>query len=232
MKCPKCNFISFDYNQACPKCGNDLSHERDLMNFPSFKPRPLSLLGVLTGDAEVPAIETRIRPSAASAEDAEELLISLNSLSDAAPEPLRFDHIPPLEGPEAPAAGEADQVEDELTISLDELSDESPELMSFRSEEEVSSPEMEIENEIFFEPERAISEEEELEKGNFWESEAMEPTKSDRQPENPFPAESVTWDKEEEVPVKAEEDEPDFFELEIEPLELDMEIEETDKKIS
>ncbi len=51
MKCPKCGYVSFDYNLSCPKCGKDISSEQEKLNLPAFKPNPLSLLGALTGQA-------------------------------------------------------------------------------------------------------------------------------------------------------------------------------------
>ncbi len=50
MKCPKCGYISFDYNQVCPKCNKDISSEQAKLNILPFQPNPLSLLGALTGD--------------------------------------------------------------------------------------------------------------------------------------------------------------------------------------
>jgi len=50
MKCPKCNYVSFDYNQVCPKCNKDVSAEQQRMNLPAYRPSPLSLLGALTGE--------------------------------------------------------------------------------------------------------------------------------------------------------------------------------------
>ncbi len=50
MKCPKCNYVSFDYNQVCPKCNKDVSGEQQRMNLPAYRPSPLSLLGALTGE--------------------------------------------------------------------------------------------------------------------------------------------------------------------------------------
>lgn len=47
MKCPKCGYISFDYNHTCPKCNKNISSEREKMNLPSYKPSPPSLLGSL-----------------------------------------------------------------------------------------------------------------------------------------------------------------------------------------
>jgi hypothetical protein len=51
MKCVKCGYISFDYNQACPKCNKDLSAERERLNLSRFKPEPPSLLAALIGGA-------------------------------------------------------------------------------------------------------------------------------------------------------------------------------------
>jgi len=50
MKCPKCRYVSFDYNEVCPKCNKDLTSERKKMNLPGIKPNPPFFLGSLTGD--------------------------------------------------------------------------------------------------------------------------------------------------------------------------------------
>ena len=47
MKCPKCSYISFDYNQVCPKCKRDIASEQQRMNLPSFKCDPPFLLPVV-----------------------------------------------------------------------------------------------------------------------------------------------------------------------------------------
>ena len=52
MKCPKCRFISFDYNQVCPICEKDLTAVRSVLNLPDFKPNPPFLLSLLTGDVD------------------------------------------------------------------------------------------------------------------------------------------------------------------------------------
>ena len=52
MKCPKCRYISFDYNQVCPICEKDLMAVRSALNLPGFKPNPPFLLGLLTGDVD------------------------------------------------------------------------------------------------------------------------------------------------------------------------------------
>jgi len=51
MRCPKCGYVSFDYNETCPKCNKDISLEMVKMGLTSFKPEPPSLLGALTGEA-------------------------------------------------------------------------------------------------------------------------------------------------------------------------------------
>ena len=50
MKCSKCGYISFDYNQVCPKCNKEISADQGTLNLPSFRPDPPSLLGALTGE--------------------------------------------------------------------------------------------------------------------------------------------------------------------------------------
>jgi len=233
MKCPKCNFISFDYNQVCPKCGNDLSHERDLMNFPSFKPKPLSLLGVLTGDGESPSVDARMGQSGASGEhgsDTQELLISLDSLSDQDQEPIQFEPEPSLTRPETKIEKGAKAADGEFAISLDDLSDEEPEIVLFDPETEAATSEAEIADKMFFEPGSTLSKDMELEKEGFWESEAIEQRMADMQLDDVSGKEGVTSDNEEEPTGIAKEMETDLFELELEPLEMVVEMEDPDKK--
>jgi hypothetical protein len=56
MKCPKCGYISFDYNQVCPKCNKDIGNEQEKLNLPGFKPDPPYLLEALTGAASASRI--------------------------------------------------------------------------------------------------------------------------------------------------------------------------------
>ncbi|MCJ7593470.1 MAG: hypothetical protein MUO52_01695, partial [Desulfobacterales bacterium] len=51
MKCPKCGYISFDYNQVCPKCNKDITAEQDKLHIPAFRPDPPALLGALVGES-------------------------------------------------------------------------------------------------------------------------------------------------------------------------------------
>jgi len=50
MKCPKCNYTTFDYLDSCPRCGKDLVAEKANLSIFSFKPSPLFLLGSVTSD--------------------------------------------------------------------------------------------------------------------------------------------------------------------------------------
>ena len=51
MKCPKCSYVSFDYNLSCPKCNKDISAEQSKLNFLPFRPETPFLMGALTGQA-------------------------------------------------------------------------------------------------------------------------------------------------------------------------------------
>ena len=51
MKCPKCSYISFDFNQVCPKCSKDIAVEQAKLHIPSFRPEAPALLGALIGEA-------------------------------------------------------------------------------------------------------------------------------------------------------------------------------------
>jgi hypothetical protein len=50
MKCPKCSYVSFDYNLTCPKCDKDISSEQEKLHLPAFRPDPPFMLGSLTGE--------------------------------------------------------------------------------------------------------------------------------------------------------------------------------------
>ena len=63
MKCPKCGYISFDYNLSCPKCNKDISSEQEKLHVPAFRPDPPFLLGGLTGEANESQIVAAHAPS-------------------------------------------------------------------------------------------------------------------------------------------------------------------------
>jgi len=73
MKCPKCGYISFDYNSACPKCNKDITAEREKMGLPSYKPSTPSMLGALTGEANESQIGLEAHRPAETAELEQEM---------------------------------------------------------------------------------------------------------------------------------------------------------------
>jgi hypothetical protein len=64
MKCPKCGYVSFDYDLSCPKCNKDISSEQEKLHIPAFRPDPPFLLGALTGEAN----ESQIGPAPAASQ--------------------------------------------------------------------------------------------------------------------------------------------------------------------
>jgi len=193
MKCPKCNFISFDYNDTCPKCGKNLTHERDLMDLPSYKPRALSALDPLNTYTEIPGDTTR-------------------------------NGQPPF------AKEGMDEVPEELLISLDDLSEDEPVPVQIESDPIQAEPEQKIDDEIIFDLNLPNSEEAKSKKDDLWDPEALEERMADIKSDD---ASEKTPDLfvGEEARGKAKGQEP-MVELEIEPLELDLEVEEPDEKTS
>ena len=192
MKCPKCNFISFDYNDACPKCGKNLTHERDLMDLPSYKPRVLSPVAPLNAYTEISGDTTR-------------------------------EGQPPL------AKEAMDDVADELLISLDGLSNDEPAPIQVESDSTQAEPKKKIDDEFIFDLSLPNSEEANSKKDDTWDPEALEERIADIK----FDDASETPDllAKEKAPGEARGQEP-IMELELEPLEFDLELEEPDEKKS
>ena len=72
MKCPKCGYISFDYNEVCPKCNKNIAALRDKMSLPSYKAAPLSMLKALTGEASETGADISVQVSEDTASVLEE----------------------------------------------------------------------------------------------------------------------------------------------------------------
>jgi len=194
MKCPKCSFISFDYNDACPRCNKDLTNERDLMGLPSYKPKPLSMLAPLNAyTTDISGDMTR--------------------------------------NTEAPLTEEAmDAVPEELLISLDDLSDDEPLPTQMESDPTQAEPEQKVDDEIFLDLSLPDSEETESQINNVLDPEAVQEIEADIEFDDVSEKEPDLFVKE-EAPGEAKGKEP-IFELELEPLEFDLDLEETDKKTS
>ncbi len=112
MKCPKCGYISFDYNLTCPKCNKDISREQKKLNLPAFPPAPPSLLGALTGQASE-----------------SQMGIQVGDFRDT----VRIDHLPEVE-----VAG-TDELEDTGSF-MDEAEEVEIELETETVSEEVEKP--------------------------------------------------------------------------------------------
>jgi len=194
MKCPKCSFISFDYNDACPRCNKDLTNERDLMGLPSYKPKPLSMLAPLN------AYTTDISGG-----------MTRNT--------------------EVPLTEEAmDAVPEELLISLDDLSDDEPLPTQMEFDPTQAEPEQKVDDEIFLDLSLPDSEETESQINNVLDPEAVLEIEADIEFDDVSEPTPDLFVKEEALGEAKEKE--SIFELELEPLEFDLDLEETDEKTS
>ena len=152
MKCPKCGYMSFDFNQICPKCNKNISTARDKLNLPSYRPSPPSLLGALTGEAGDSAIGLGIDGTDFSPEDSQTIEAMEEAFEDSQSLDMQIEatpeegvHFPEEESPEgisadlgdlvldddanAPAQGEQ-VADDEIgSLDLEDLSGDETELV-------------------------------------------------------------------------------------------------------
>lgn len=112
MKCPKCNYTSFDYNQNCPKCGNDNSEEQARLKFSPDKPNPPFFLASLLGTEDAKIAEVMGRNGRGNAgenafgdTDTQDLLIALDDMDGA--------------DSKEPDLAPTEQDEDEILFELD-----------------------------------------------------------------------------------------------------------------
>ena len=194
MKCPKCNFISFDYNDTCPKCSKDLTHERDLMGLPSYKPKPLSMLAPLNAyNSEIAGDMTRN----AQVRMTEETM---------------------------------DEVPEELLISLDDLSDDEPVPIQMEPDPTQAEPKQKIDDEIIIDLSLPNFEETKSKKDDTLDPEAVEEIVADIELDDASEKTPDLFVKE-EAPGETKGQES-IFELELEPLEFDLDMEKPDEKSS
>ncbi|MBW1901796.1 MAG: hypothetical protein JRJ20_09180 [Deltaproteobacteria bacterium] len=114
MKCPKCNYISFDYSQTCPKCKKALAEVREKMNLPSFKPTSPSL-----ADFNRHAPTESIKMEKKTSFDMEETTeMDFSDSQD-------FDFHPEFDSAEKTATSDMnlslDDVSDELSLGFDDF---------------------------------------------------------------------------------------------------------------
>ena len=62
MKCPRCDYTSFDYLESCRKCGSNLIVVREALRLPAIKPEVPFLLGSLLEDFEEAQVKATIPP--------------------------------------------------------------------------------------------------------------------------------------------------------------------------
>jgi len=144
MKCPKCNYTSFDYSQVCPKCGKDNSEEQARLKFSPNKPDPPFFLASLVGMAGSGSPEitgnmgvTGFSDDVYGEMDAKDLLIALDDLDG--------DNTKP-DAPEMP-----DPSRDEIVFETGDSKEEPLEPLEPADDEilfdlEPSSEEIEIES--------------------------------------------------------------------------------------
>jgi hypothetical protein len=124
VKCAKCNYISFDYNERCPKCDKDLTRERkafDLFNFKHNAPHLSDSLTVDFGDTDLAldlaglSVETDTNP--------EELDMQLDTeeLSEGLPEEGFSLDLSDLGDELIKSEGSAPENLDSGNISLDDI---------------------------------------------------------------------------------------------------------------
>jgi hypothetical protein len=121
MKCPKCKYVSFDYNEVCPKCNKELASERRKMNLSGYKPNPPFFLGSLTGDLSDSRFGIEVG-AIAGKEDVEMKDLEMN-----------LDIATAQEGTEKPQPEEAPVVDSQASITDIDL--EEPSGLQFEQEE-------------------------------------------------------------------------------------------------
>jgi hypothetical protein len=112
MKCPKCGYISFDYNLSCPKCNKDISSEQEKLHIPAFRPDPPSLLGVLTGEAN----ESHIGPASSGSH------VSFEKEADISLDDANLNEVSPLDSGEIDVGDSSELNLDSGELSLDDTS--------------------------------------------------------------------------------------------------------------
>ncbi len=122
MKCPKCNYISFDFNRTCPKCGNNNTEEQTRLNLSPNKPDPPFFLAALIGIQDSPNYETSADKNGIALSgtphgefDEQEMLIALDDLQTDNP---KTDTLEPLDSGEDEILFELDPTEDVPTAGM------------------------------------------------------------------------------------------------------------------
>ena len=122
MKCPKCKYVSFDYNEVCPKCNKELASERKKMNLSGYKPNPPFFLGSLTGDLSDSRFGIEVGAIAGKEE------VEMKDLE------MNLDIATAQEGVKKPQPEEAPVVDSQASVT--DINLEEPSGLQFEQEEE------------------------------------------------------------------------------------------------
>ena len=132
MKCPKCNYITSDYEQSCPKCKKNLAAVRKKINLPSYKANPPFLLTSLTAQnngLDVDLLTDETEPLLTEINPNEELL-DVHDFQAVEAMEAAFEDSQGLEGhPQSiPANVEKEPADNELSLSLEDSVDKESEI--------------------------------------------------------------------------------------------------------
>ncbi len=119
MKCPKCNYTSFDHHEACPKCQRDLAAAKEKMYFFSYVSSPPILIGI----ADLPDSRTVVRDS---------------SMNDVMDETMTLDFAEGIEGQAGADSASSGEAADELSLDFDDFAFEDNDTLSPQPEAKVT----------------------------------------------------------------------------------------------
>lgn len=117
MKCPKCNYVSHDYLDACRKCGRDLAAFKQEIGLLVLQPGELDLSLVLGGAGADDLFGSGAEEATLHVSDDDDFDISLDDYADHQPGARRFQAATPQGGGRAPE--EEVPGLDHLTLELD-----------------------------------------------------------------------------------------------------------------
>ncbi len=136
MKCPKCNYTSFDHYQSCPKCNRDLNLARERMGFLSYVNCGPALF-TAADDSAAETVQTGASVGATDEMTMDFQDTDLQTQSAAPPteeaseelsfdfeEDFAFDDQPPAAPPSKTGAPIEDTMDADLDFSLKDASEE------------------------------------------------------------------------------------------------------------
>ena len=140
MKCPKCGYVSFEYLDACRKCGRDFTQLKSDMGITTFVPGVINVLKYVEGMEEAVEKTDESAVATATSEEAEESgtataveeaiksVVEKPSLNVKAQEKSEMIEIslpeeitePKLEAAEASSASSTGEKKEEISLTIEE----------------------------------------------------------------------------------------------------------------